>query len=197
MEHLGIFFSYTLVTNLVLTRFLGLCPFIGLSQKIESALGIGIAVTFVSSLASLLCAALYHWILIPLELRFLRLIVFIFVIAALVQLIDLAIERLQPRLHAGLGIYLPLITSNCAVLGIVIWNLETDRYRVLTSFWAGLSAGTGFTLATVLMAGIRERLQLEKIPQILRGHPIGLISAALMAMGFSAFDLNLLRNLGF
>ena len=154
----------------------------------------GAAVTFVLSLTSLVSSALYHLLLVPLGLEFLKLLSFIFVIASLVQFVELLIERFSPALYQVLGVYLPLITTNCAVLGTVLWNIE--QYTIAQSTLAGFSTGLGFTLVLVLMAGIRLRLQLERVPRFLRGAPIAFISAGLMALGFYAFDTSLLVNLG-
>ncbi len=196
MRELGIVLAYIFVSNVVLTRFLGLCPFFGVSKDLSSALGMGAAVCFVLSLASLVSSALYYLVLLPLHLDFLKLLVFIFVIAALVQFVEMLIRKLSPHLYQMLGIYLPLITTNCAVLGVVLWNVDTDRYNVLESTLAGFSGGLGFTLVLILMAGIRVRLQVERVPRLLQGTPIAFISAGLMALGFYAFDLVLLGNLG-
>ena len=194
MSSLGIVFAYIFVSNVVLTRFLGLCPYFGVSKDLGSAVGMGAAVTFVLSLTSLVSSALYHLLLVPLGLEFLKLLSFIFVIASLVQFVELLIERFSPALYQVLGVYLPLITTNCAVLGTVLWNIE--QYTIAQSTLAGFSTGLGFTLVLVLMAGIRLRLQLERVPRFLRGAPIAFISAGLMALGFYAFDTSLLVNLG-
>ena len=194
MSSLGIVFAYIFVSNVVLTRFLGLCPYFGVSKDLGSAVGMGAAVTFVLSLTSLVSSALYHLLLVPLGLEFLKLLSFIFVIASLVQFVELLIERFSPALYQVLGVYLPLITTNCAVFGTVLWNIE--QYTIAQSTLAGFSTGLGFTLVLVLMAGIRLRLQLERVPRFLRGAPIAFISAGLMALGFYAFDTSLLANLG-
>ena len=194
MSSLGIVFAYIFVSNVVLTRFLGLCPYFGVSKDLGSAVGMGAAVTFVLSLTSLVSSALYHLLLVPLGLEFLKLLSFIFVIASLVQFVELLIERFSPALYQVLGVYLPLITTNCAVLGTVLWNIE--QYTIAQSTLAGFSTGLGFTLVLVLMAGIRLRLHLERVPRFLRGAPIAFISAGLMALGFYAFDTSLLVNLG-
>lgn len=196
MHNLGIILAYIFVTNVVLTRFLGLCPFIGVSKDLGSAVGMGMAVTFVLTLASVVSSAIYYFVLIPLNLVFLKLIIFIFVIASLVQFVEMLIAKVSPPLHRVLGIYLPLITTNCAVLGVALWNVDTDLYNVHESLIAGFAAGLGFTLTLILMASIRERLQLERVPRLLRGAPIAFLSAGLMALGFYAFDLGLLSNLG-
>ena len=194
MSILGIFVAYIFVSNVVLTRFLGLCPYFGVSKDLGSAVGMGAAVTFVLSLASLASSALYALVLVPLGLEFLKLLSFIFVIAVLVQFVELLMQKFSPALHQVLGVYLPLITTNCAVLGVALWNV--DEYNIAQSTLAGFAAGLGFTLVLVLMAGIRLRLQLERVPRFLRGAPIAFISAGLMALGFYAFDWSLLENLG-
>ncbi len=196
MHNLGILLAYIFVTNVVLTRFLGLCPFFGVSKDLGSAIGMGAAVTFVLTLASLVSSSLYYFVLLPLHLSFLKLLVFIFVIASLVQFVEMLIRKFSPGLYQVLGIYLPLITTNCGVLGVALWNVDTDQYNVVESTLAGFAGGLGFTLVLVLMAGIRVRLQVERVPRLLQGTPIAFISAGLMALGFYAFDLGLLSNLG-
>ena len=152
--------------------------------------------TFVLSLSSLASSTLYYLVLMPLGLGFLKLLSFIFIIATLVQFTELVMQRFAPALHRLLGIYLPLITTSCAVLGVALWNIDTDRYTIAQSTVAGFASGLGFTLVLVLMAGIRRRMQLERVPRFLRGTPIALISAGLMALGFYAFDWSLFTNLG-
>jgi len=194
MSYVGIIITFVLINNFILTQFLGLCPFIGVSRNMDSAVGMGFAVIFVMSIASIVTWAIYHLILIPLGLQFLQTITFILVIATLVQLVELVIQRISPPLYKALGIYLPLITTNCAVLGIALIAVRND-YAALESFVAGLSAGGGFLLAIVIMAGIREKLDTEWVPKPLRGVPIAFITAGLMALAFMAFDKALLKNL--
>ncbi|MEM9423186.1 MAG: Rnf-Nqr domain containing protein [Spirochaetota bacterium] len=197
MSSAGILFSYIFISNVVLTRFLGLCPFFGVSRNLSGALGMGAAVTFVLTLSSLICSFLYYFVLVPLRLEFLQLLLFIFVIASLVQFTRQVMEKFSPSLHKVLGLYLPLITSNCAVLGVILWNTNTDGYNVAESTLAGFAAGLGFSLVLILMAGIRVRLEeARQVPPFLRGTPIAFISAGLMALGFYLFDFELLRNLG-
>jgi electron transport complex protein RnfA len=160
----------------------------------DSALGMGFAVTFVMSLASLITWCIYHFILLPLGLMYLQQISFILAIAALVQLVEMVIVKISPDLYRALGIYLPLITTNCAVLGIALINIR-NNYGVLESFIAGFAAGLGFLLAIILMSSIREKLERENVPKALRGAPIAFITAGLMALGFMAFDMAFLRNL--
>lgn len=194
MTYLGIILTYVFVSNLVLSQFLGLCPFIGVSKNTESAVGMGFAVTFVMSLATLITWGLQHFILIPLNIVFLQTVTFILVIASLVQLVEMAVRKYSPPLYQALGIYLPLITTNCGVLGIALISVNKN-YGAMESFLAGLSAGIGFLLALLLMSGIRERLDTEKVPKYLKGTPIAFISGGLMALAFMAFDKALLSNL--
>lgn len=183
------------VSNFVLARFLGLCPFVGVSKDSDSALGMGMAVIFVMTMASLVTWFVYTYVLVPLEITYLRTIAFILVIATLVQFVEMVIEKTSPALHRSLGIYLPLITTNCAVLGVAVVNVDefmvTGLPKTASFIYTivnGLSAGLGFTLALVLMAAIRERLQLGGVPKSMRGIPITFIVAGLMAMAFFGFS---------
>ena len=194
MSYIGILITYIFINNFILTQFLGLCPFIGVSKNIESAVGMGFAVTFVTSIASLATWAIQRFILVPLGITFLQTISFILVVAALVQLVEMVIQKISPPLYKALGIYLPLITTNCAVLGIALIAVRSS-YNALESFTAGFSAGVGFLLAIILMSTIRERLDTEWIPKPLRGVPIAFITGGLMALAFVAFDKALLKNL--
>lgn len=194
MTYVGIIITYVFVSNLVLSQFLGLCPFIGVSKNTESAVGMGFAVTFVMSLATLITWALQHFILVPLNITFLQTVTFILVIASLVQLVEMAVRKYSPPLYQALGIYLPLITTNCGVLGIALISVNND-FGPMESFIAGLSAGIGFLMALIFMSGIRERLDTEKVPKHLKGAPIAYISGGLMALAFMAFDKALLTNL--
>ncbi len=194
MTYIGIIITYVFISNLILAQFLGLCPFIGVSKNVESAVGMGFAVTFVMSIASLVTWALYHLILMPLGLGYLQTIVFILTIASLVQLVEMVVQKYSPILYKALGIYLPLITTNCAVMGIALINIKTG-YNVMESFVAGFSAGMGFLLAILLMSAIRVQMETEKVPRFLKGAPIAFISGGLMAMAFMAFDKALLNNL--
>ncbi|MBN1685943.1 MAG: electron transport complex subunit RsxA [Spirochaetales bacterium] len=194
MSYVGIIITFVFVENFILTKFLGLCPFIGVSKNTESAVGMGFAVTFVTSVASLATWAIQKLILQPLGLAFLQTITFILVIAALVQLLEMVIQKISPSLYKALGIYLPLITTNCAVLGIALIAVRSN-YNALESFVAGFSAGLGFLLAILLMSTIRERMNTEWVPKPLRGVPIAFITGGLMALAFMAFDKALLRNL--
>ncbi|MBO8468685.1 MAG: electron transport complex subunit RsxA [Spirochaetes bacterium] len=195
MSYLGIVITYVFVQNFILVQFLGLCPFIGVSKNSESAIGMGVAVTFVTAIASVVCWAVHTFLLAPFGLEYLRTIAFILVIAALVQLVEMVIRKMSPGLYKALGIYLPLITTNCAVLGIAIINID-NGYNLLESFLAGLSAGLGFTMAIILMSNIREKLDMTPVRKVFRGVPIAFISAGLMALAFMMFDKSLLTNLG-
>ena len=194
MTYVGIIITFVLINNFILTQFLGLCPFIGVSRRLDSAVGMGFAVIFVMSLASLATWAIQTLILIPLNLRFLQTITFILVIATLVQLVELVIQRISPPLYKALGIYLPLITTNCAVLGIALIAVRSG-YNALESFVAGFAAGVGFLLAIVLMSALREQFETEWVPKPFRGTPIAFVTAGLMALAFMAFDKALLQNL--
>ncbi len=194
MSYIGIIITYVFVQNFILVQFMGLCPFIGVSRNSESALGMGMAVTFVTAVASVVCYAVYTYLLVPFDLAYLETISFILVIAALVQMVEMVIRKMSPSLYKALGIFLPLITTNCAVLGIAIINID-EGYNMLESFFAGLAAGLGFTLAIVLMSNIREKLELTPVRKVFTGVPIAFISAGLMALAFMAFDSSLLTNL--
>ena len=194
MIYVGLFITYIFVNNFILTQFLGLCPFIGVSKNSESAIGMGMAVTFVMGIASIITYLVYHFLLLPLDLAYLQTLSFILVIASLVQFVEMVIQKNSPSLYQALGIFLPLITTNCAVLGIALINI-TQGYNLMQSFVAGLAAGMGFTLALVLMSNIRERLDLHPVRKAFRGVPIAFISGGLMALAFMAFDKSLLTNL--
>ena len=195
MSYIGILVTYVFVQNFILVQFLGLCPFIGVSKNSESAIGMGVAVTFVTAIASVVCWAVHTFLLAPFGLEYLRTISFILVIAALVQLVEMVIRKMSPGLYKALGIYLPLITTNCAVLGIAIINID-NGYNLLESFTAGLAAGLGFTRAIILMSNIREKLDMTPVRKVFQGVPIAFISAGLMALAFMMFDKSLLTNLG-
>jgi len=188
MENLlAIIIGAIFVNNFILTRFLGLCPFFGVSKKTKPALGMGLAVIFVMSIASVVTWVMYNLVLIPLNLQYLQIIVFILVIATLVQFVELFLKKVNPILYKALGIYLPLITTNCAVLGVAFLNVQ-ENYSFIAALVFGISAGVGFTLALMLMSGIRERLELSKVPKAFQGIPIAFIVAALMSMAFLAFS---------
>ena len=194
MSFIGIIITFVFIENFILTQFLGLCPFIGVSKKLDSAVGMGLAVIFVMSLASLVTWFIYRIVLINLNLQFLQTITFILVIATLVQLVEMIIQKVSPPLHKALGIYLPLITTNCAVMGIALIAVRND-YGPLESFVAGFAAGIGFLMAIVFMSVLREKFESEWIPKAFRGAPIAFVTAGLMALAFMAFDKALLKNL--
>ncbi|MBW2980353.1 electron transport complex protein RnfA [Candidatus Woesearchaeota archaeon] len=181
-----IFFGAAVVNNFVLYRFLGICPFMGVSRKTRSAVGMGLAVTFVMVIASMMTWAIYHLILAPFELYYLQYVAFILVIASLVQFIELYMRKYVEDLYKAFGIYLPLITTNCAILGLALLNI-LKGYSFVESLVFSIGAGAGFTLALVIMSGIRERLELAEVPEPLKGVPIALIIAGLLALAFGAF----------
>ena len=181
------FISCVLTNNFIFSRFLGCCPFLGVSSKIDTAASMGLAVTFVMSIASLVCYMVYHWLLVPLGIAFMDTIAFILVIAALVQLVEMFLKKASPALYSALGIYLPLITTNCAVLGVATLNIN-QGYSLLQSVLNGTFSALGFTLAIVLMAGVRERLETSKVPACMKGFPLTLVSAGLMAIAFMGFN---------
>lgn len=182
----SILITTILVENFVLVKFLGCCPFLGVSKKTSTAVAMGMAVTFVMALASAMTWLVNTYILVPFDLQYLQTIAFILVIAALVQIVEMAIMKLSPPLYASLGIYLPLITTNCAVLGVAILNVQKD-YGFLESLVSGIAAALSFTLAIWLFAGVRERLEHSNIPSFMKGMPIALVSAGLIAMAFLGF----------
>ena len=194
MAYIGIVITYIFINNFIFTQFLGLCPFIGVSKNSESALGMGMAVTFVMGLASLITWLVYNFLLVPLSLEYLQTLSFILVIAALVQLVELVIQKNSPALYQALGIFLPLITTNCAVLGIALINI-TQGYNLMESFTAGIAGGLGFTLAIILMSNLREKLDLQPVRKSFKGVPIAFVSGGLMALAFMAFDKAQLSNL--
>ncbi|MDL2217427.1 electron transport complex subunit RsxA [Christensenellaceae bacterium OttesenSCG-928-M15] len=179
--------SCVLSNNYIFSRFLGICPFLGVSNKVETAVGMGMAVTFVMGVASLFTWMVYHWVLVPLSLTYLDTISFILVIASLVQFVEMFIKKSSPSLYKALGIYLPLITTNCAVLGVATLNVS-DGHNLLFSVLNGVFSALGFLLAIVLMAGVRERLETANIPKPLRGFSISLIMAGLMSIAFMGFS---------
>lgn len=175
------------VQNFVLARFLGLCPYIGVSKKLDSALGMGMAVIFVMTMASTFTWLIQTYLLIPLKLEFLQTIAFILTIASLVQLVEMVIQKTAPALYKALGVFLPLITTNCAVLGVAILNIN-ENYNFIEAILNGFFAGLGFTLVLVLMAGIRERLERAELPRSMKGMPIAMIVAGSMALAFLGFS---------
>lgn len=186
MELISIIILALLVNNVVLAQFLGICPFLGVSQKLSTSIGMGAAVIFVMTLANLVTYLLYYFILNPLNIGFLQTITFILVIASLVQIVEIILKKVSPPLYQALGIYLPLITTNCAILGTALLAI-TKNYNLVQSLVYAVSTGLGFTLALVLMAGIREQLELVGIPKSMRGFPITLITAGLLSLAFMGF----------
>ncbi|SKA94767.1 electron transport complex protein RnfA [Caloramator quimbayensis] len=183
-----ILFSAILINNFVLSRFLGICSFLGVSKKTETAFGMGLAVTFVMALASIISYVVYHFILVPLDIKYLYTVAFILVIAALVQFVEMVIQKTSPALYKALGIYLPLITTNCAVLAVAVINMN-ENYNFIESIANGVGAALGYFLAIVLLAGIRERIDNnESMPLALKGFPISLITAGLMSIAFLGFQ---------
>ena len=176
-----------LVNNFVLSQFLGICPFLGVSKKLNSAVGMSLAVIFVMLMATAATWPIHTYILVPNDLTYLQTIVFILIIAALVQLVEIALKRFVPPLYNALGIYLPLITTNCAVLGVVLLNVQ-NNYNFISSVVYGITGGLGFLLAIVLFASIRERLVFADYPKAFEGFPIALVTAGLMALAFMGFS---------
>lgn len=187
MSLTGIIVSGVLVNNFVFSRFLGLCPFIGVSSQLETAVGMSMAVIFVMALSSCVTWLFRELLLVPYGLQYLETVAFILVIAALVQFVEMAILKNSPLLYRSLGIYLPLITTNCAVLGVVVLNVRTG-YGLVASVTNGIAGALGWSLAIILFAGLRERLQFSDVPEVLRGFPVALISAGLISIAFSGFQ---------
>ncbi|MBC3898279.1 electron transport complex subunit RsxA [Acetobacterium malicum] len=187
MTLIFIMISAIFINNFVLSRFLGICPFLGVSKQVETAVGMGVAVTFVMALASAITYVVQYSILDPLGLGYLQTIAFILIIAALVQLVEMIIKKSSPSLYQALGVYLPLITTNCAVLGVALINIQNE-YNFIETIFNGVGAALGFTLAIVLFAGIRERLETSAVPKALEGFPIALLTAGLMAIAFLGFS---------
>ena len=183
---IGIALTSIFVQNFVLVKFLGICPFLGVSKKIDTAIGMGMAVTFVMALASLVTWCLQEYVLLPFNIGYMQTIVFILVIAALVQMVEIILKKVSPALYQALGIFLPLITTNCAVLGVAILMVQKE-FSLLTGVVFSVATALGFALAMILFAGLRERLEVEDVPAGLRGVPIALITASLLAMAFMGF----------
>lgn len=184
---LVILISSSLVNNVVLSQFLGLCPFLGVSKKTNTAAGMGVAVIFVITLASAVAGAIYKFLLVPFDITYLQTIVFILVIAALVQFVEMFLKKFIPVLYQSLGVYLPLITTNCAVLGVALTNVQKS-YGIVTGIVNGFATAVGFTIAIVILAGIREKLTYNDIPESFQGMPIVLVTAGLMAIAFCGFS---------
>lgn len=179
--------SAIFINNFVLSRFLGICPFLGVSKKVETAIGMSLAVTFVMGLASVISWMVQYFILVPLGIEYMQTIAFILVIAGLVQFVEMVIKKTSPTLYQALGVYLPLITTNCAVLGVAILNIQSN-YNLIETLINGVGGGLSFTLAIVLFAGVRERLELAPTPKALDGFPIAMIAASLFSIAFLGFS---------
>ena len=175
------------MNNVVLSQFLGLCPFLGVSKKTNTATGMGVAVIFVITLASAVAGAIYQFILVPFDITYLQTIVFILVIAALVQFVEMFLKKFIPGLYQSLGVYLPLITTNCAVLGVALTNVQKN-YGIMTGIVNGFATAVGFTISIVILAGIREKMTHNDIPESFQGMPIVLVTAGLMAIAFCGFS---------
>ncbi len=184
---LVILISSSLVSNVVLSQFLGLCPFLGVSKKVKTAAGMGASVIFVITLASAVSNLIYEYVLVKFDITYLQTIVFILVIAALVQFVEMFLKKFMPSLYQSLGVYLPLITTNCAVLGIALTNVQKE-YNFLFSIVNGFATAVGFTIAIVILAGIREKMEYNDVPESFKGMPIVLITAGLMAIAFCGFS---------
>ena len=176
-----------LINNVVLSQFLGICPFLGVSKKVETASGMGAAVIFVITLSSIICGLIYHFILHPLGLDYLNTIVFILVIAALVQFVEMFLKKAIPSLYKALGVYLPLITTNCAVLGAVLLNVQNE-YNVIQGIVNGFATSVGFAISIIILAGLREKMQYNRIPKAVQGFPFTMFTASLMAIAFCGFS---------
>ena len=187
VSYFAIILGSILVNNVVLAQFLGICPFLGVSSKVETSLGMGAAVTFVMSLTAVVAWCLQTYVLVPLHIEYMQTIVFILVIAALVQMVEIILKKVSPSLYQALGIFLPLITTNCAVLGVAILMIQKE-FNLLQSVVYSASTAIGFARALTLFAGIRERLDFEDVPAAMKGTPIALITAALLAMAFLGFS---------
>lgn len=187
LTYVSIFITAIFVNNIVLSQFLGICPFLGVSKRIDSALGMGAAVTFVMTLSTIVTYLLQTYLLMPLGLDYMQTIVFILVIAALVQLLEIIIKKIAPALYQALGVFLPLITTNCTILGVALIVIQKDMSLLEATVYA-ISTALGFTLALVLFAGMREQMALSRIPKAMQGTPIALVAAGLLAMAFMGFS---------
>ena len=187
ISYFAIIIGAIFVNNVVFAQFLGICPFLGVSSKVDTSIGMGAAVTFVMALSSIVAWSIQEFILVPFQIEYMQTIVFILVIAALVQMVEIILKKVSPSLYQALGIFLPLITTNCAVLGVAILMIQKE-YNLLQSFTFSVATAIGFAMALVLFAGIRERLELDGVPAALKGNPIALITAATLAMAFMGFS---------
>ncbi len=187
MEYFVIIISAIFVNNILLSQFMGICPFLGVSTKVSTAAGMGAAVTFVMTIASIAAYLLQYYVLVPLHIEYMQTIVFILVIATLVQMVEIILKKVSPALYQALGVFLPLITTNCAVLGVAVLLVQKELSLGESVVFA-VSTAIGFTLAMVLFAGLRERLDIEKLPKAMKGIPIALITASILAMAFMGFS---------
>ena len=187
LSYFAIIIGAIFVNNVVFAQFLGICPFLGVSSKVDTSIGMGAAVTFVMALSSVVAWLIQEYILVPFGIEYMQTIVFILVIAALVQMVEIVLKKVSPSLYQALGIFLPLITTNCAVLGVAILMIQKE-FDLLQSFVYAVSTAVGFALALVLFAGIRERLELDGVPAAMKGVPVALIVAAILAMAFMGFS---------
>ncbi len=179
--------SSILVNNFVLSRFLGVCPFLGVSKQVDTSIGMGMAVTFVMTIAGVITYMVQYFILVPLHLEYLQIVAFILVIASLVQFVEIVLQKISPTLYQALGVFLPLITTNCAVLGLAILNID-DKLNLVQTIFRSMGGAIGFALAIVLFAGIREKIELSDVPEPFKGFPIALITASLMSIAFLGFQ---------
>ena len=186
MEYVLMIIAAVFVNNIILSQFLGICPFLGVSSKISTGVGMGAAVLFVMAVATMVTYLMQHYVLIPLGLGFLQTISFILIIAVLVQMVEIMLKKLSPPLYQALGIYLPLITTNCAVLGIALLVIQKD-FNLMQSVVYAMANALGFTVAIVIFAGIREQLELAEVPKAMKGVPISLLVAGILAMAFMGF----------
>ena len=186
MEYIAIIIFAVFVNNVILSQFLGICPFLGVSKKVSTATGMGAAVVFVMTLSNIVTFLLHKFVLVPLGIEFMQTILFILVIAALVQMVEIILKKISPSLYQALGVFLPLITTNCAVLGISILVIQKE-YNLLEGVTYTIGISLGFTLAMVIFAGLREHLELVEVPKGVRGIPIALITAGILAMAFMGF----------
>jgi len=187
LTYISIFITAVFVNNIILSQFLGICPFLGVSKKIDSAIGMGAAVTFVMLISTIVTYLLQEYLLTPFNLGYMQTIVFILVIAALVQMLEIILKKVSPTLYQALGVFLPLITTNCTILGVAILVIQKD-YSLVESAVYAISTSIGFTLALTILAGIREQLSLNETPKAMQGIPIALITAGLLAMAFMGFS---------
>ena len=186
MEYIALIILAVFVNNVVLSQFLGLCPFFGVSSKVNTSIGMGGAVCFVITIATVVTYLAYHFLLVPLQLEYLQTLSFILIIAALVQMVEIILKKLSPALYQALGIFLPLITTNCAVLGVALLVIQ-KKFNLMESTVYGMGISVGFALALVIFAGIREQLELNNVPKGIKGMPIAMITAGILAMAFMGF----------